>query len=409
MKNLLSSQPRSIQNKIINYPTKDQDNLSDFDKLLEIQENHRIWNNPLLKGCAQGQFNIEDYRFIFSQYYRYSKDFTKLISACMLNCDDDYHRSMLSANLWEEGGGLEIDKRHSELYRRFLKDHLQININDINFEVYSEYFFDKYLDLCLNHGPIVSTAALSFGTEGIVSRLYSIFYQGLKSIGLNDNELTFFTLHIECDDEHAETLKEMAFSYQLNKGWYDSCERGMIHALDLRDQFFTKIYESLHYRKLIPLISQVGVPVLQTQENGQCVLLSNINHENEDLYYNIEPTGNINFSVKRVPFGADVLDPRIVIIPSGFRNEFHSHAHETVFLILEGTGEVTVGKEVIPAQKGDLIFVPRWIKHQACNIGSNDFKYFAVTDYGLTRLFPQNSEEIYRLRKENVNSKKKLS
>ena len=61
MKNLLSSQLRSIQNTIINYPTKNQDNLSDFDKLLKIQENHRIWNNPLLKGCAQGQFNIEDY------------------------------------------------------------------------------------------------------------------------------------------------------------------------------------------------------------------------------------------------------------------------------------------------------------------------------------------------------------
>jgi pyrroloquinoline quinone (PQQ) biosynthesis protein C/mannose-6-phosphate isomerase-like protein (cupin superfamily) len=402
MKNPLLSQSEP---NIINFHAKINSSLSGIDKLLNIRDNHSIWDNPLLKACSQGEFDIEDYRFIFSQYYYYSKSFTKLLSACMVNCDNDYYRSMLSANLWEEGGGLEIDKRHSELYRRFLKNHLQININDINFEVYTEYYFNKYLDLCLNQGPIVSAAALSFGTEGIVSRLYTTFYQGLKNIGFNDEQLIFFSLHIECDDEHAETLEEMTLSYQSDKEWLGLCEKGITQALDLRNKFFTNIYESLQFRKLKHLIKRVNTSFEESVQNDQETLYSSINQNNKQLYSNTDLDNNISFSVQRVPFEADVLDPRVVVIPAGFRNELHNHAHETVFLIIEGTGEVIVDDKTIPVQGGDLIFIPRWRKHQAHNTGIHDFKYFAVTDYGFTKVFPQNSEKIYRLKKENVISK----
>jgi len=393
---------KSFFSNVKNYHANNKNNVS-LNKLNKLCSEHDIWSNPLLKSCLKGDLSIEDYRFIFSQYYYYSKNFTKLLSACMLNCDNDYYRSMLSSNLWEEGGGKEIEKRHSELFRRFLKDSLQIKIGDIKFEVYTKYFFDQYLNLCLNQGPIVSTAALSFGTEGIISDLYTIFYQGLKSIGFKDDQLIFFNLHIECDDDHAETLKEMAFFYQTNKEWLELCEKGILRALDLRNDFFSHLYESLQSRKLKYLTERARFPSENISEEVLLNLQSNINQDNNRLYHNTDIDNNINFSVQRVPFEADILDPRIVVIPPGFRNEFHSHAHESVFLITEGIGEITVGNKVISVQKGDLVFAPRWCKHQAHNIGNNDFKYFAVTDYGFTKLFPQNSEEIYRLKKENIN------
>ena len=40
----------------------------------------------------------------------------------MTSLESDLFRSLLSENLWEEGGGCEPEKRHAEIFRRFLRD-----------------------------------------------------------------------------------------------------------------------------------------------------------------------------------------------------------------------------------------------------------------------------------------------
>ena len=122
------------------------------------------------------------------------------------------------------------------------------------------------------------------------------------------------------------------------------------------------------------------------------------------LYSNIDIENNINFNVNRIPFISNVLDPRIVCIPKGFANELHHHAHETVIFILSGSGEVIINDDHITIKPNDVIFIPRWFKHQTKNTGNNDLTYFAVTDYGLTKCLPQNTEEIYRLNPKNVSA-----
>src|SRR5262245_61005186 len=47
----------------------------------ELQSEHHFWNNRLFRSCRNGYLAIEDFQFIFSQYYLYSKSFTRYISA----------------------------------------------------------------------------------------------------------------------------------------------------------------------------------------------------------------------------------------------------------------------------------------------------------------------------------------
>lgn len=35
----------------------------------ELQSQHQFWNNRLFRACRQGYLAVEDFRFIFSQYY----------------------------------------------------------------------------------------------------------------------------------------------------------------------------------------------------------------------------------------------------------------------------------------------------------------------------------------------------
>lgn len=104
------------------------------------------------------------------------------------------------------------------------------------------------------------------------------------------------------------------------------------------------------------------------------------------VYANQNERLNIDFSVERLGFPEiQTMDPRIVRIAPGKNNELHKHAHETLFVILEGEGEVLVGKMWGKVKKGDVAFVPRWIFHQTRNTSAtNGMVVLAITDFGFT-------------------------
>lgn len=64
--------------------TSDFENSGLFDSFLsaiaglqKAQKEHLFWDNELFRGCRLGLFSLDDFRFIFSQYYLYSKNFTR--------------------------------------------------------------------------------------------------------------------------------------------------------------------------------------------------------------------------------------------------------------------------------------------------------------------------------------------
>src|SRR5262249_607820 len=223
----------------------------------ELQSRHPFWSNRLFGACRRGHLTIEDFRFIFSQYFLYSKNFTRYIAALMANSDNDLHRSLLSENLWEEGGGADPEKRHAELFRKFLRQALSIDLDAIEYLDSTVYFVREYLDFCLKSSPMAASALLSLGTEGIVARMYSIFVEAMRKAGIDDSELEFFHIHMQCDDKHAATLEEIMRSYSEEPEWYDGCLRAMDRALTLRCRFFEGLYEALQHRRLKTLIDRI--------------------------------------------------------------------------------------------------------------------------------------------------------
>lgn len=106
----------------------------------------------------------------------------------------------------------------------------------------------------------------------------------------------------------------------------------------------------------------------------------------ETVYGNKNDRLNIDFSVERASFPeAQTMDPRIIRIAPLSCNERHKHAHESLFFVLEGEGEVLVGEAWNPVSPGSLAFVPRWIMHQTLNTHSEqDLRILAITDFGFT-------------------------
>ena len=354
-------------------------------RLRELVSEHPFWGNPLLKACTAGQLGFEDCQFLFGQYYLYSKNFTRYLSALMVSCENDLYRAKLAENLWEEGGGRLPEERHAEIFRNFLRHGLHLHIDSLHFESYSQLYAKEYLDFCIRSTPAATSAFLSLGTEGIIARLYTVLLEGLQKAGVAEEHLTFFRLHIGCDDEHAETIEAIMCSYFQEPDWFNTCLRAANHALDLRDRFFTHLYDAIQQRRIKGLIENI-----QARQSLAAPSPDPAEHKyrhteaGQPMYENDRPDLNIQFTVERIPFNAQVFDARSVRIPAGTFYEKHRHAHESIFYVLEGHGRVLINEAEVVASPGDILFVPRWAMHQSQNTGAGEMVILAVTDYGLT-------------------------
>jgi len=346
---------------------------------------HPLWTCRLLRTCEQGHLTKDDFAFVFSQYYLYSRNFTRYLAALMTTCESDLLRAKLSQNLWEEGGALEPEQRHAEIFRNFLRNGVGLDLHGIRYEGFTQHYVSRYLAYCRDASPSSASAFLALGTEGIVARLYGILVSGLEKAGVPREALKFFYLHMECDDEHAATLEEMTLTYANEAGWAESVRRGALAALDLRLEFFDELYRELERRRVQTHLEAIHARAsLCGKSPARCDVVFERGTAGTALYESTIEHLKIDFAVERVPFVSEVLDPRLVRIKPGRRNENHRHAHETVFVIVNGTGVVRVNEAVHEVSAGDIVFVPRWAMHQTENLGDTEMLVVAVTDYHLT-------------------------
>ncbi|MEJ7596427.1 MAG: iron-containing redox enzyme family protein [Kofleriaceae bacterium] len=369
-----------------------------IDELRTLRDEHPLWTNRLFQACEAGALDRDDLKYVFSQYQLYSRNFTRYISALMANCDSDLFRARLSENLWEEGGGCAPERRHAEIFRRFLRDGLGVAPENTKFDTHTQHFANEYLRFCQVSEPLAGSAFLSLGTEGIVARMYTILMHALQRAGVPNDQLEFFQIHIECDDDHAATLEDIMLSYADEPHWFETCRRAMKHALDLRLQFFEHCVDELQHRRLDGMLARVNDQV------SLCPLAAaprDVSHRGADagppLYQNRVEAEGIDFAVHRIPLAAEVLDPRHVTIPAGKRNERHRHAHETFLYIVDGSGQVEIDAQTIQVAAGDSVLVPRWALHQTSNTGTSPLRFIAITDYHLTKRAFIGDAQAYRL------------
>ena len=354
-------------------------------RLHSAQAEHPFWQNRLFKACSAGSLTKEDFKLVFSQYYLYSQNFTRYLAALMASCESDLLRARLAENIWEEGGGLAPEQRHAEIFRRFLRDGLAVDVDNIDFHDATRFFVREYLDFCRSSHPAAGSAFLSLGTEGIVPRMYAIFLDGLLKAGVAEPHLGFFRLHMECDDEHAETLEKIMTSYTSTPDWSSTCHRAMDYALCLRARFFEQLYELVESRRLQRLVGNIQRgESLAAEEPDVAALLHRPGALGVPLYGNINERLGIDFSVERVPFTTEVFDTRVLRVAPHRNNERHKHPHESVFYVIKGRGQVQVNRSSIEVGPGDLVFIPRWAVHQTLNPTDEDLMILALTDFGLT-------------------------
>lgn len=358
--------------------------------LQALQAHHSFWNNSLFRAFQSGYLNLDDLRFVFGQYSFYCRNFTRYLAGLMANTSNDLHRAQLVENLWEESGEAELSQRHAELFRCFLTQGLGLTLDELSPTAVTQVFVHEVLSFCSRSPACEGSAFLSLGTESLVPRMYEIFLQGLRGAGIAEQHLTFFHLHIACDDDHAITLEQMMLSHASEPDWFVRCQRALTRALDLREQFFEGLYQQLQVHRIQSILERVQARKSLVSRNrpwSHQKLKHGLNESGTPLYHNQLKRGSqdIDFRVERLEIPSEVLDPRLVCIAPQKTNERHRHAHEALFLVKQGQGMIWIDQEQFSIGVGDVVFVPRWAAHQVKNTGDQAFLMVAITDFGLTQ------------------------
>lgn len=92
---------------------------------------------------------------------------------------------------------------------------------------------------------------------------------------------------------------------------------------------------------------------------------------------------------------ANALTVTWVEVAPGARHELHAHASEQVYVVIAGTGRMTVGDDERHVASGDLVLAPGGVTHGIVNVGDQPHVYvsaatpsFGVTDFYDDRSLP---------------------
>jgi len=235
--------------------------------LCEVAENHKVINHPYLIRLENGFFPdikgaIKDLAF---QYYAYSENFVRYLTATISQLENPEHRKALLDNLFEEAGHVGDDDAeqlkehnielewvdgipHPALFRRFLES---IGIDeqyrkDHGYAEEAVIWRDMFLNLCSRYGAAQALGAMGLGTESIVKFIYKHILVAIDRFmpEISNKDRVFFDLHALLDDEHGDILVDIANSHITeSQAGRIRVKEGMLMALDLRYAFFDAMQE----------------------------------------------------------------------------------------------------------------------------------------------------------------------
>lgn len=208
---------------------------------------HPAVHHPYLTRLASGdlpdvQQAIRDY---CHQYYFYSAEFTSYLEAVIGGLESAVHRDILRSNLDEEKGlGDDINQDevpHTELFQRFRRAAGVTEQYDLAHKPSTTVIAwrDLFLQKCQSRQSGVGVGAIGIATEMIVSTIYGYLHAAVKKhTDLTADDYLFLELHLDCDDEHAEQLKQISVDMAEDPEVREALRFGVLSSLNLRNAFW---------------------------------------------------------------------------------------------------------------------------------------------------------------------------
>jgi pyrroloquinoline-quinone synthase len=209
----------------------------------------KIQEHSFLRRCREGTITLDELTNFVVQQGKYSLHFTRYLCALMSNLPTNAHILELAENLFEELGFEDKSSiPHSIIYKNMMEK-MGVSLDSAPLYPETEQLIETMLSHCKNPNPAYGLGALCLGAEALVPVVYADLLLGFKACGVPAEDLEFFRIHVECDDGHAETIRDIMVEISRE----DQNQANLIvdagaALVSARLEFFSGI-ERRHYRE----------------------------------------------------------------------------------------------------------------------------------------------------------------
>ncbi|GAA3894710.1 hypothetical protein GCM10022405_20240 [Gibbsiella dentisursi] len=349
----------------------------------------RLAEHPLMKNFRSDKPSLQLLKSFLVQQHFYSRNFTRYLCSLIyqFNNINDVHNLM--ENLLEEMG---IDKpglpTHSELFQKVLR------AAEIKPDLHSPFdetqqLIDSMFIYCKSDNLINGLAAMCLGAEAIVPIIYKPVYEALKYFNFSEEEIIFFPLHIEEDENHAITMVQILerltlespecrdeailigktmINHRLNmftgilNNFTENVENGIENA---DESALHQRFNSKHF---------VEVPEMLTPLIPRKLLHASVM---KSVKYDDVFSKNRRHLVHVVDLPSHTISMTIGELEPSQETRLHRHNYETIIYIVSGHGYSIIEDQRVDWKIGDAIYIPVWSKHKHVNNDSSTCFYIA--------------------------------
>jgi pyrroloquinoline-quinone synthase len=188
---------------------------------------------PFIQDFAQGRVPKENLARFAASYCFQVDQFKRFVAQVYANAEPRDVRELMLENLWEEHGEGQEGRDHTALVAKFARA-LGAEIEDI-YDVEpireSRQWVDRILNVCRDEDFVVGLAAISFGIEFRTQTMAFLGQVYRDAYGLTEDDLEFFFMHLEADEEHAGRAIELVRKYCTTEELLERCKAGVREVL----------------------------------------------------------------------------------------------------------------------------------------------------------------------------------
>lgn len=238
----------------------------------EIEE-HPAVNHLLLNRLATSPFSKQDYLVFAQNHFPLVCVFTHYLERLLVRAPDSDAKLWLAKVLVDEYGEGSEGKDHSEMYARFLSaaggDPASVKRERVPKPAHR--FISRHRKLVSERPFLEGLGAVGPGHEWAIPKMFEAVIPGLRRAGFNEEEIAYFTLHVEQDDDHGSWLEEALAEYATTPEAQAQVRRGTLASLDARYAFWEGVQREIVLYRQPRSVRQDGAT---TRSLGREVLLT---------------------------------------------------------------------------------------------------------------------------------------
>jgi pyrroloquinoline-quinone synthase len=203
-------------------------------------ETHPAVNHLFLNRLATSPFSRQDYRVFAENHFPLVCVFTHYLERLLVRAPESQAKLWLAKVLVDEYGEGSEGKDHATMYARFLAaaGGEPARVRAARVPPPAHRFISAHRQLVSERPFLEGLGAVGPGHEWAIPKMFDAVIPGLRRAGFDEQEIAYFTLHVDQDGDHGAWLEEALESYATTAQAQAQIRRGALASLAARYAFW---------------------------------------------------------------------------------------------------------------------------------------------------------------------------